>query len=1217
MKTLAGSLLLWLWCSSVYGQATLLPGDIAFVAFKAGGSVDSVSFVVLKKPSLPSGTVLQFTDNGIVYRSEGALFRTGEGIVKWTAQRDYSFGEVVTIYTGSLTAIGASSGVCERVSGTLSLASSGDQIFAFLGTWPNPTHLIAGLNYTTSSKTTDFFWNTDTSGSAFSARPVSGVINNNQLNLGQFRSVWVRKIAGSQQSGVRAGRWKGVSDPNLFSGSPDGLRNSINTPQNWADFQTGTGDVPSWSMPASLAVPALAVDFQYQAPTCADALNGRILAIARGGGGEYKYRWLHNDSQGPSLEFASVGTYALEVSDQLGNWLRADAMLTGPAPIELISQVIPPCGTHTLGAAILEVDGGSPPYQILWSDGATAWERHNLEAGIYTVSVQDSSRCKTQVQLNVDAAVSQAFPGPDTLWFCPGTQVSLNQLVPSYRSVSADHWLAVEHASTRIALISESSTCADTGFVTLNALAVAKPQVPDTAVACLSAPTIPVDHFSPPSGSCTWLDRPSEAMPAQAGLYSFRYQALDPGSQCVSFRDFTLHLIDDTPPTLMPPTSICLNATSVPLPEQDGVSWYKDTAGFAISAVVPMDWGSGLHPLWLKYRVGQCIQLRSFSIGVLDTPMVDLRIPAQWCTDDEPQELSGGWPLGGIYTVDHLPTNTITPRWPGYYSVGYAITDQNGCTSALHREIQVLPSHRLQLEISQSSICPGNQAVLRSPDPGVLYHNSIAIEAFESLEMPVTTGGIYYALPKNQSLCEVGSDTVSLTVFPTETNKIEFQGLLCSDTRAMLRSANGIPGQWYLDGIGVAYDSVLEARHAGWYRVETINEWGCRVVSDSLYIHPEVDVQLNASATRFCAGDSVNLSVGQGSQFELYLNGEKIDQSALGHWRVTQPGFYHVWVTDEQGCRGQTNSLLLQRVPRPAPQIHVTGETVMCSGHYNKLSTANYRFIEWFRNGESMNLHARNWLNYGEGVFTVLVQDSNGCKAVSESVAVQLVEMNQPELAVVDDREYCLGDTAYLMASEHPGAIYEWYKDQQLYAHNTLSTLGIQEAGTYEVQVRIGGCVKSSNPVVVRFKSDALAPKIALQDTLLVANLEDSLWWYYNGLPYCQRPANAPLMGSGYYQAKLEDKSGCLLASNVVVVGGTGLQETRTADLRALAYPNPFDREIHLPAGVAFKLVRADGSLVMQGISSGILVTSDLVSGWYVLTWVDETTFVTVPMVKR
>ncbi len=148
---------------TVDAQTTLSAGDIAFTGYNADDNTvngspanDDFAFVLLR--SITSGTVIYFTDFG--WRSDINGFQSAnscgastgalsDGVVKWTATSNMNYGTQVYIRckvspsanVGSATGFQASYNVPTDY---MSLATGGDNVFAFQGTLASPT-LIAGI----------------------------------------------------------------------------------------------------------------------------------------------------------------------------------------------------------------------------------------------------------------------------------------------------------------------------------------------------------------------------------------------------------------------------------------------------------------------------------------------------------------------------------------------------------------------------------------------------------------------------------------------------------------------------------------------------------------------------------------------------------------------------------------------------------------------------------------------------------------------------------------------------------------------------------------------------------------------------------------------------------------------------------------------------------------------------------------------------------------
>ncbi|SNR78363.1 T9SS type B sorting domain-containing protein [Lutibacter flavus] len=141
-------------------STTLSAGDIAFVGFNLDGT-DSFAFILLK--DIIAGTHIRFTDCGITNPNTISCAGTGEGTATWYSSSAGTAGDVITL-PGSF------------ITGS-TLASIGDQIFAYQGTSSTPT-FIAGIHSNIESGTNDADWdgqNTTNDESALPNQLINGV----------------------------------------------------------------------------------------------------------------------------------------------------------------------------------------------------------------------------------------------------------------------------------------------------------------------------------------------------------------------------------------------------------------------------------------------------------------------------------------------------------------------------------------------------------------------------------------------------------------------------------------------------------------------------------------------------------------------------------------------------------------------------------------------------------------------------------------------------------------------------------------------------------------------------------------------------------------------------------------------------------------------------------------------------------------------------------
>lgn len=187
----------------------LNPGDIAIVGFNTSNP-DSIRFLVLA--DIDSGTTFNVTDNG--WQSSGN-FRTGEGILTYTAPTDITAGTVLTWVNGNNN---NSSGFNSNNPSNFALNASGDSLTIYTGTLASPT-----LIYAISSGA----WNSDSTSASTSSEPTS---TNNGLLLTGTTTVAITANNGTN------GYYSGSTN----SGTKAQLLSAISNSANWTASSTAT-----------------------------------------------------------------------------------------------------------------------------------------------------------------------------------------------------------------------------------------------------------------------------------------------------------------------------------------------------------------------------------------------------------------------------------------------------------------------------------------------------------------------------------------------------------------------------------------------------------------------------------------------------------------------------------------------------------------------------------------------------------------------------------------------------------------------------------------------------------------------------------------------------------------------------------------------------------------------------------------------------------------
>lgn len=148
--------------------------------------------------------------------------------------------------------------------------------------------------------------------------------------------------------------------------------------------------------PYTIAEPSLiSAESTITDVVCFGEANGAASLLVSGGVAPYTYAWAGSQITEPSLSGVTAGTYILIVTDANGCIREIPAVVNQPAELAVtVTQVLPAANEeHNNGAITIEVGGGTAPYIVTWSNGATGTSIQGLLPGEYTYTIVDAHGC--------------------------------------------------------------------------------------------------------------------------------------------------------------------------------------------------------------------------------------------------------------------------------------------------------------------------------------------------------------------------------------------------------------------------------------------------------------------------------------------------------------------------------------------------------------------------------------------------------------------------------------------------------------------------------------------------------------------------------------------------------------------------------------------------------------------------------------------------------
>ncbi|MFK7946191.1 MAG: gliding motility-associated C-terminal domain-containing protein [Saprospiraceae bacterium] len=146
---------------------------------------------------------------------------------------------------------------------------------------------------------------------------------------------------------------------------------------------------------------------------CFGANNGSVTANVSGGTPPYTYNWSTTDMT-PTVNGLTAGTYYVTVTDLAGCTKSDSGTIVAPSQQlqVFMSQTNISCNGANDGEAFTTIQGGIAPYTYQWSMGETTPNVANLSTGVVGVSITDAFGCSVTGTVNITqpfalSAVSQ------------------------------------------------------------------------------------------------------------------------------------------------------------------------------------------------------------------------------------------------------------------------------------------------------------------------------------------------------------------------------------------------------------------------------------------------------------------------------------------------------------------------------------------------------------------------------------------------------------------------------------------------------------------------------------------------------------------------------------------------------------------------------------------------------------------------------------------
>ncbi len=160
--------------------------------------------------------------------------------------------------------------------------------------------------------------------------------------------------------------------------------------------------------------------------TCYGSCDGSAEIVMHGGLQPFQYMW---GSDNYIYRGLCAGLYTVTVVDNIGCNVNTYFIIEQPTQMFSNTMTTPAtCGNNADGTALINVQGGVPPYSYLWPDGQTT---HNITSvpGSYVVTVTDDHNCRIESEITIDGPTPIYILPMNDQTICNGQTISITTQV--------------------------------------------------------------------------------------------------------------------------------------------------------------------------------------------------------------------------------------------------------------------------------------------------------------------------------------------------------------------------------------------------------------------------------------------------------------------------------------------------------------------------------------------------------------------------------------------------------------------------------------------------------------------------------------------------------------------------------------------------------------------------------------------------------------------
>jgi len=818
------------------------------------------------------------------------------------------------------------------------------------------------------------------------------------------------------------------------------------------------------------------------------------------GEGPFEFLW-SNLATDSVINIAQSGTYTVEITDNNGCQTIDSVAVTNTNSLAiLVITADPLCANSQTGSINLTVNGGTGPFQYLWSNNATTEDLSNLAAGTYTVIATDSNGCTSMISETLTSPPPIVLGLQSTDPKCAGESSGAIDLTASggtgnltftWSTNSSLEDLNNLPSGTYSVLTTDANGCTATIAETLT-----EPQgivlgLQGTDPKCAGEASGAIDlTASGGTGNLSFIWSNNSSLEDLNNLPSGTYSVLT-----TDVNGCTATISE----TLTDPQAIVLGLQSTD-PKCAGES----------SGAINLTSSGGIGNLTFSWSNGSSLEdLNNLPSGTYSVLTTD----ANGCTATiseiltDPQAIvlglqstdpkCAGEASGAIDLTASGGTGNLTFSWSnnssqedlnnlpsGTYSV--LTTDANGCTATLAEILTDPPAMLLGLQKSDLN-CPGDSALVDLSVSNGTAPFTFSWSTGETTEdIFVSQAGNYTATVFDSNGCET-SETTSISILGTVPMlQLTTDTLTCQQTTGVISVSSSLPNTSFLWSGSNGFSSTLSAptiSQAGIYTVSATDPLGACTAIGSITVPIDTSAPVVSLASDLmeipCDQTTITISAlgsSNGPDFSIQwtaTNGGTILSGGNTLFPIVgSAGLYDILISDlTNGCSASKS---VEVVQSEALTGIATADSVRCFGETNgivRVVLSSGGTAPFMYSIDNQNFKAEPvFENLAADIYQVYVVDANGCEFSTS------IEVGQPRQIAVDltgDSLVLLGELANLQAIVSPPnfvpAQIEWTANGIDLVNNQLElSMQLLENTIFQIEISDEHGCSASEELLVR-----------------------------------------------------------------------------------------------------------------------------------------------------